>query len=144
VLAPEAGWNYEPENLKSYYEGSCWVEGASGPGTGEWLELRPKEPKRLLGLELKPGLQKSPELFKANARPKRVKVLLNGEHSFVAEIPDQMGACRIPFHGYDQPVKVLKLLFEDVWPGTRFEDLCVTSIGLEVKLPKKPQQDPVR
>jgi hypothetical protein len=144
VLAPEAGWTYEPEHVKDYSDFSCWVEGASGPGTGEWLELRPKESKRLLGLELKPGLQKSAGLFTANARPKQVKVVVNGTHSFVAGIPDRMGSCRIPFHGYDQPVKVLKLVFEDVWPGTRFEDLCMTWIGLEVKLPKKPQQDPVR
>jgi len=55
-----------------------------------------------------------------------------------------MDNCRIPVRGYEKPVKVVKLTFEDVWLGTRFEDLCVTWIGLEVKLPKKPKQDPVR
>ena len=144
VHAPEESFTYEPENVKDTYDGSCWVEGASGPGTGEWLELRPKEPKQLSGLEIAPGFHKSAELFKANARPKRIKVTLNGEHSFVADVPDLMDTYRIPVRGYGQPVKVIKLVFEDVWPGARFEDLCVTWIGLEVKLPKKPKQDPVR
>jgi hypothetical protein len=144
VHAPEERFTYEPENVKDGYPGSCWVEGASGPGTGEWLELRPNEPKALSGLQMWPGFHKSPELFKANARPKRIKVTLNGEHSFVADIPDLMDNCRIPLRGYDKPVKVIKLAFEDVWPGARFEDLCVTWIGLEVKLAKKPKQDPVR
>lgn len=143
VLAAESGWTYEPENVKGSAE-TCWAEGANGPGTGEWLELRPKEAKSLLGLQLKPGLQSSVALFQANARPKRVQVLLNDEHSLVVDIPDLMDFCRIPLDGYAKPVKVIKLVFEDVWPGNRFEDLCVSWIGLEVKLPKKPKQDPSR
>jgi hypothetical protein len=39
---------------------------------------------------------------------------------------------------------VVKLIFEDVWPGTEFEDLCVSGIQLEVRLDKKPKLPAVR
>ena len=71
-------------------------------------------------------------------------MILNGEHRVSAEIPDDMAMCRIPVAGYDKPVKTVRLVFDEVWPGSKFEDLCVGGVALEVKLPKKPKQSPVR
>ncbi|MBN8456535.1 MAG: hypothetical protein J0M04_01625 [Verrucomicrobia bacterium] len=142
VLPPQDGKTYGPENLTEHP--GVWSEGAPGPGAGEWLEIRPKSAKPLLALALSPGFQKSPGLFQANARPKKVTMILNGEHKVHAEIPDAPVTCRIPAGGYDKPVKTIRLVFDEVWPGTKFEDLCLSGLWLEVKLAKKPKESPVR
>lgn len=122
----------------------AWSEGAKGPGIGEWLELTPEVPKPLSAINLMPGYTMTRELFDANARPKKVLVELNGEHRFHAEIPDVPEWARIPVSGYAKPVKTIRLTFEEVWKGAKFEDLCVSGVSLEVKVDKKPKIQPSR
>lgn len=144
TLAPEGGHKYDAENIKNPSDENMWSEGAPGPGAGEWLELTPEVPKPLLAITLRPGCWKSHELFTANARPKKVLVELNGEHRFHAEVRDAMEEIEIPVIGYGKPVKKLRLIFEEVWPGKRFEDLCVSSVRLHVRLDKDPKIQPAR
>jgi hypothetical protein len=144
VLPPADGQRYEASNVKEFWGDTTWSEGAPGTGTGEWLELRPDVSKPLAAIEIMPGYFKSEGLFFANARPKKIQVLLNDEHRFVADVLDIMESCRIPVIGYSKPVRKIRLTFQEVWPGTKFEDLCVTGVRLEVKLDKKPTIGPVR
>jgi len=144
TLPPDGDITYDVKNLNDYFTNNAWTEGKPGPGVGEWLELRPEVAKPLRAILMKPGYQKSAELFRNNARPKKVKVTLNGEHSFTADVPDKRAECVMPVCGYDKPVSVIKLVFEEVWPGTKFEDLCVSGVRLEVKLDKKPKLPQVR
>jgi len=144
VKPPEGDLNYAVANLNDGDPNNAWCAGKPGPGVGEWLELRPEVAKPLRSLVLLPGYQKSEELFRANARPKRVKVILNDEHTFSADVPDKRARCTIPVPGYAKPVRVVKLIFEEVWPGGKFEDLCVSGVELEVKLDKKPFITPRR
>jgi hypothetical protein len=144
VLRSDGDLSYAVANLHDNDPGNVWSEGAPGPGVGAWLELRPEVVKPLTAIEISPGYQKSADLFSSNARPKRVKVTLNEEHSFTADVPDKQTSCRIPVRGYAKTVRVVKLIFEDVWPGAKFEDLCVSGIFLEVALDKKPKITPQR
>ena len=144
TLAPDGEISYAVTNLNDDDPDNAWAEGKPGPGVGEWLELRPEVAKPLRAILMKPGYQKSEELFRNNARPKKVKVILNGEHSFTADVPDKKAECVIPVHSYAKPVSVIKLIFEEVWPGAKFEDLCVSGVRLEVKLDKKPNLPSVR
>jgi hypothetical protein len=143
TLPADGDLNYVPENIRNAWEDNTWSEGVSGPGTGEWLEISPVEPKPLLGIQLKPGYQKE-GLFKANARPKKIRFELNGEHRFDADIPDEEEEITIPVTGYGKPVRKLRMTFTEVYPGNRFEDLCVSSVRLHVRLDKKPTVQPAR
>lgn len=143
-LPAEGDHSYEPEKVKNLWGHEAWSEGVKGSGVGEWLELTPAVPKPLIAIELEPGMAKTEELFKANARPKKVLVELNGEKRFSVAIPDLKEAHRIPILDYAKPVKKIRLTFEEVWPGTKFEDLCVSGIRLQVKLDKKPKLEPSR
>lgn len=142
TLPPEGKQSYEADKIKN--GGGAWAEGSSGPGVGEWLEMQPVAPTPLAAVGIHPGYDASDELFKANARPKRVRIVLNGEHSFSAAVPDQKGGFRIPVVGYGKPVRTIKLVFEEVWPGSRFEDLCVSGVWLESRLSKPPKVTPQR
>ncbi len=143
LLASESD-SYAAANVKDMDREKAWCEGTDGAGVGEWLELKPAVAKPLAGIEMFPGYFKSEELFRANARPKLVRVDLNGEHSFTAAVPDDRATCWIPIRGYGQPVKTIRLTFLEVWPGDKFEDLCVSGIRLHVRLDKKPKLEPVR
>jgi hypothetical protein len=143
TLAPANGQSYEAEKVKDWYH-EAWSEGAPGPGKGEWLELTPIAPKPLSAIEILPGYSKTEELFKANARPKKVLVELNNEHQFIIDFPDSIEARKIPIINYKKAVKKIRLTFQDVWPGERFEDLCVSGVRLEVKLDKEPKITPAR
>jgi len=138
TMAADGNIAYVAENIRNYWEETAWCEGAPGPGAGEWLEITPAEPKPLLGIQIKPGYQKE-TLFKANARPKKIQFNLNGEHQFDAEIPDLEESIRIPVTGYAKPVRKIRLTITDIYPGNRFEDLCITGIRLHVRLDKKPK-----
>lgn len=143
TLPPDGDIQYLPENVRNPWS-EMWSEGAKGPGTGEWLELTPKTPKPLTAIAIKPGCFKSAALFQANARPKKLRIQLNGEKTLSADIPDLMEEIEIPVTDYNKPVKHLRITFDEVWPGSRFEDLCITSIRLHVRLDKKPNLQPAR
>ena len=142
TLPPDGGLSYSPDQVKSH--GGSWSEGATGPGIGEWLELQPQVAKPLDAIEIEPGYTKTEELFKANARPKKVRIELNGEHRFTASIPDSKQPCRVAVTGYRKPVKTIRLTFEEVWPGTQHEDLCISRIWLHARLDKEPEVQPSR
>jgi hypothetical protein len=143
TLPADGDINYVPENIRERWEDNTWSEGVPGPGTSEWLEITPAEPKPMLGIRIKPGYQKE-GLFKANPRPKKIRFELNGEHRFDADIPDQEEEITIPVVGYAKPVNKLRMTFTEVYPGSRFEDLCVSSVRLHVRLDKKPKIQPAR
>jgi len=143
-LAPADGHTYEVSKIKNFWGNETWSEGKPGAGVGEWLELKPVAPKPLAAIEIQPGFAKSDDLFQANARPKKIRVELNEGHSFKVDVPDSKDVLRVPIIGYTKPVNKIRLTFEEVWPGTKFEDLCVSGVRLEVKLDKKPKLEPVR
>jgi hypothetical protein len=144
TLPDDGNLSYAAANVQSFWDDQTWSEGAPGPGSGEWLLLTPKVAKPLAAIGLQPGYAKSDELFRANARPKRIRVELNGEHRFHADIPDSKDVFEIPVKGYAKPVKSVKLVVEDVWKGSKHEDLCISGVVLHVRLDKKPEIQPAR
>lgn len=161
TLASDAGFTYGPEHLsedpsrgvwtvdgqssgtgewRSVTKGN-WCEGVPGPGAGEWIEVTPKRPAPMLGLSIAPGINsyKQPALFKANGRPSRVEIVLNGEHRFAASLGDSPYAQFIPVLGYAKPVKTVRITMVEVRPGERYQDACISQVILYDRLPKKPE-----
>ncbi len=142
TLAPQGEYRYDAENLRQW---DAWVEGAPGPGIGEWLELEPAVAKPLVAISFDPGLDAfEEERYLANARPRRVRLDLNGEHSVTMEVPDSPEEFRYALEGYDKPVAKIRLTFEEVWPGGKFEDLCLRNLRLHASLDRKPEIRPAR
>lgn len=142
TLAPQGDHTYDAENLKLW---DAWAEGAKGPGIGEWLELKSAVPKPLVAVSFDPGLDGNDEQrYSNNARPRKVRLELNGEHTVTLDVPDSPEEFRHVVAGYDKPVETIRLTFEEVWPGKKFEDLCLRNLRLHVALEKKPEVRPAR
>ncbi len=142
TLPPEGTVKFVAANIKG--NDNPWCEGAKGPGIGEWLELEPVEPKPLTAISMTPGYARDQKLFEANGRPRKMLVELNGEHRFTVDVPDSRDEVEFPVLNYRKPVKKIRLTFIEVWPGNRFEDLCITHVSLHVRLDKKPVLPPCR
>jgi hypothetical protein len=135
-----------PSKVRGYT--GCWSEGAKGQGVGEWLELMPEVPSVLRAISIWPGFRntdkESAGLFQANARPKKVRIELNGEKSYDVELEDRPEYQRLFLPDYAKPVKTLRLTFLSVYPGDQFEDLCVAGVRLISGLSKEPKIAPCR
>lgn len=140
--------NGPAEMLKTW---GAWI--SQGPGPGEWVELKPAVPKPLAAISFDSDGdgyaigEVSPMDY---ARLKRVRVVLNGEHSFTIDLPDAPDApgtaetFRHVVSDYDTPVSTIRLEFEDVWPGKKHPYLSLRNLQLHVRLDKEPVLKPNR
>ncbi len=144
VLAPQNGIFYHAENVMDGNWDNVWAEGAKGGGAGEWIEAELEVPKALQSLTIVGGYQKDSRSFQNNARPKRVEVLLNGEHRFEADLPDAEGPTDLPVVGYDKPVEKLRLMIKEVYPGKNWQDCVITDLSVTTALDKAPDVQPAR
>lgn len=145
TLAPSGGKTYDAANLKST-EQNVWCEGAKGSGVGEWLEITPEVAQPLRSIKIVPGYVNWDDetLFKKNGRPKKLEVVINGDHKFDATLADRSDEQEIAILGYEEPVKSIRLTAKEVYPGAKYEDMCIAKVSLEAKLKKKPNVTPAR
>jgi hypothetical protein len=144
TLRAKGSLSYDAANVRMPDRDKVWSEGVPGPGIGEWIEIKPEVARPVRSVRIHPGHSASQELFHANARPKRVECLVNGEHRFEATLDDSDEEQTIFVQGYDKPVKMLRLIIRDVYPGTRHEDTCISSIRLETRALRTPKIQPAR
>jgi len=144
VLPPQKENTYEADNVADESGETVWAEGARGSGAGEWIEVEPEVPKPLDSLTIAGGYQKDTDLFRHNARPKRLEILLNGEHRFTADLPDAEGSTVIPVLGYDKPAEKVRVTIREVYPGEKWQDCVITALALTSALDKAPDVSPAR
>ncbi|WP_242393840.1 NADase-type glycan-binding domain-containing protein [Anaeromyxobacter oryzisoli] len=138
TLAPNRKHGFGAEHLAEEASEVPWAEGAPGDGLGEWVELRPTRPAPLLALEITPGFASVPGLFKANGRPSRIEILLNGEHRFVATLGDSPTPQLVPVVGYAKAVSSVKITILEARPGARYPDTCISRVVLYDRLAHEP------
>ncbi|MCP3143531.1 NADase-type glycan-binding domain-containing protein [Pyxidicoccus xibeiensis] len=154
----ENGWNKHAQNYLPLYVAdddptTAWVEGAKGRGEGEALEWwGPALTKaKSFRVFLRNGFQKSDKLFRANARPRKVKLepLVQGETgaqvtgtALEVELKDVQGwqEVRLPV-----PAKVqgVRLTLASTYPGTAYDDTCLSDLRVYVEGedPYKPEAE---
>jgi hypothetical protein len=103
-----------------------WAEGKAGNGEGEKLYLVLEQPVdciSILGGFVDFDKQ---YLFKQNCRPKQIRITsASGKFSIVCNIED-----KVYFLEIELPKKVSDLTIEilQVYPGTRYSDLCISAL----------------
>jgi hypothetical protein len=139
----ENGWNKHAQNYLPLYVAdddptTAWVEGAKGRGEGEALEWwGPALTKaKSFRIFVRNGFQKSDKLFRANARPRKVRLepLVQGETgtqvsgtALETELKDVQGwqEVRLPVPAKVQGVRLTLL---STFPGTAYDDTCLSDL----------------
>ena len=146
-----AGGRYKPENvnksnpsLLDVEPDSCWAEGVAGNGEGEWLQLDANVPVVLDTLEITNGLAVSEALFRANNRIKKLDLTINGAEPISVQLPDQIDPFAIKLPPSQDAVRTIRLTIREVYPGTKYQDTCISRIRLLRSLTKAPEITPAR
>lgn len=112
---------------------TAWVEGVSGPGIGEWIQLTFSSPIELRDLRFDVGYDKSADLFAKNNRIKSATLVFsNGEPMTVgfedARGPQEFAMARAP--GSNVETAFVRVIIDEVYPGTRYDDTCLAEIEM--------------
>jgi hypothetical protein len=146
TLPPHAEYKYDVDNIKGIRADETWVEGAEGDGIGESITLTVHRPLPVEAIMIMPGYRTfDGTKWAKNNRVAELEVTLNGEHTFLAKIPDHKFAnlYPVPVRGYTNPVNTVKLVIKAVHRG-RDRDTCISQVELRGKLAKKPEFNPAR
>ncbi|RBP47332.1 hypothetical protein DES53_101129 [Roseimicrobium gellanilyticum] len=148
TLPPDGSRKYGVENVADWSKETAWVEGVPGQGIGESITLTLPTPAKVRRAGIVNGLADSGELYFANSRVAKLDVSVNGGKPVRVELPDEMlSSERFYFDLPDtkgEAVKSVKLTIAEVYPGTKFEDTCISDVVLVVPLSKKPKLHPIR
>lgn len=135
--------NYLPLYAADDDASSAWVEGAPGPGLGESLLFtgpRLKQAKELK-VFIRAGYQKSMALFRANHRPKDVRLeplrFDSGAPQAAGEPVAVTLADQVGWQEFTLPVSgtwdSLRLVLVSVYPGSTYDDTCVSDVRVFVR-----------
>ncbi|WP_237223182.1 NADase-type glycan-binding domain-containing protein [Spirochaeta thermophila] len=123
----EGDITYTVKNLRSIDLETPWVEGAKGNGIGESITIKNTV---LDSLILFSGYlsYKKPYLYTQNARPKKIRVACK-EIGFekVFDVADTPNPQVLEF-GRLIDMKDITITIIDVYPGTKYEDMCIHAI----------------
>lgn len=127
VLAPQGSNTYGPDNLFDFSDSSAWCEGARGPGIGEMVSLRIDNGGPFRRFLIENGYGKSNDTFTRNARPRTIEIRTNTGIRFQHVLEDKSFE-QMVFLPEPDTYKTLQIRVIDVYPGTRYQDLCISTI----------------
>ncbi len=130
---------YTPDNLGKAFEVGCkchpywwnynhipWVEGVDGNGIGEYVTVEFTEP--VIELELINGYSdiQNMKLYKENARVKTFKLEdLDNNITTTVSFDDYVYFNQVIL---EKPTTKVRLTIQEVYPGTKYQDTCFSSI----------------
>ena len=123
--------NYHPLYLGDDDPGTAWVEGAKGPGVGEWVRLKitALSGATRVRLRIRNGYQKSAHLYQANERVKDLEVkLLPSGKVLPATLTDAQGWQELVVEQPAGPLEAIEVTVKSIYPGKNYEDLCISDI----------------
>lgn len=132
-LQGESG--YHPDFIRDGKLSTAWVEGSSGDGEGEWIEISFGKPENITGIIIVNGYIKSEELYRANNRIKDLNIWASRETDTLV---NDVTLSDRSFQGGQKAVGELLPGFKDVkkcrfkiksvYKGSRYHDTCISEI----------------
>ncbi|MBP7584040.1 MAG: hypothetical protein KBA61_08415 [Spirochaetes bacterium] len=136
---------YDAGNAIDGKHDTAWIEGKEGDGRGEWLDISLKREISANEIGIVPGYAKTREIYYRNNRISKLEIILNGERSIMATIPDDQYTHSyhperyhyIDVSGYAKKVKNIKLIIRGVYRGAD-NDTCIGDVVVRKRLSKRP------
>ena len=126
--SPVSGISYQPENVLDQSIATAWIEGASGPGLGEWIRCDFPQEVKLNRIIITPGYFKTPELWKQNNRLAAASFYFSDGSSQRFTFPDRMVERRLEVGGVR--TRWVRMVIDDYYLGTvDVEDTPISSLA---------------
>ncbi|MCC7537114.1 MAG: hypothetical protein IT379_12910 [Deltaproteobacteria bacterium] len=111
---------------------TAWGEGAIGSGAGQWIEATLPSRRLVQRIEIVPGFDKwhprSGDLFFRNAHLRRFRLRFDDGTVLARHV--EHGSRSHVVAGLQEWTRRVRLEVDEVWPGTRWEDLQISEIAL--------------
>lgn len=136
-LTESEALKHPPQQAHDRSMQKVWSEGVEGNGEGETLSftfITTEKDTTDLGVTscaIATGHQGSAKLFRQNARPRTLELVVDGRAVATLELQDDMGLqwFEIPKVKLARPSKhVIGLKIGEVYPGSKFQDSCITEV----------------
>jgi hypothetical protein len=147
ATASSSAKGYGPENVADLQGATAWVAGRNG-GINESLTLTLTKPAHVNQIGIVPGYAKSQELYFANSRVRELEVTVNNSPPISVTLPDEFvesglydyrGYALIDLPTYSGNARTITLTIRKVYPGSKYNDLCISELLLRKRLPSKPE-----
>jgi hypothetical protein len=125
---------------------TAWAAGRNG-GLNESVTLTLAKPEHVDQIGIVLGYAKTKRLYFANNRVKVLEVVVNGSHTIKAVLPDEYisfspaskkGYQLIDLGNYSGDAKTITLTVKEVYPGSKYNDTCISEVLLRKRLKEKP------
>ena len=145
MCEPRTGFCHAPSRLVDGKSATAWCEGAAGNGPGATLTLDLGRTRKVIGLRFEPSYAKNKQVMFDNARLKklaisgddgrRMGVAFSDQEPEYAFKPGMQIDFSAPTVDFPKPLVTRRLKLEvlEVYPGSKFKDLCVSEIAVYVK-----------
>lgn len=140
-LKPQGRFTYEASHAHDFNHESVWAEGVAGQGIGEWLEYEfPGHCPRITKVKILGGHAKSDKAWRANSRPKAIKMYYKGDPYAILDLEDSrtLQCFDVGVLGpHDEAAPAWTLRFEilEVYPGDKYADTVISELyfdGIDV------------
>lgn len=113
-----------------------WVEGVKGNGIGESVTI--EFTKEVYGISVLNGYTdiNNMKLFKENSRVKQL--IISDLKNNIEKIVDFDDKVYFNYIEFDKPTDKIRLTIKDVYPGTKYQDTCISSV---IENTNKPERD---
>jgi hypothetical protein len=123
--APERAFDDDPS--------TAWNESERGDGAGSWISATFTNPVRVQLIRIATGWDtispRNGDLFPQNSHLRRVRITFDGDHAIERDVGVDQRILVVA--GLQERVGTVRIEALDVWPGTRWADLCISEITLE-------------
>lgn len=129
TLAAQYGYSYYAGNVLSSTATSPWVEGASGYGVGEWIQISTSDGKQatLSEVSIRNGHQRTSDLYYKNGRVQDITLEFSDGSSVYVTLDDYMDWQTIVL---SEPVSTsyVRIIIESVYSGSHYTDTCIARV----------------
>jgi len=137
TLAPQGKTSYDAVNLGNGDNSNTWCEGVEGQGIGERVNAQVIgfTNTHIKSFVIVNGFAKNQTTWKNNSRVKTLRLYAGGEHLSDFPISDIIKPQTINLpETLPLSQSKLDLSFEiaEVYPGSKFDDLCITGISFDI------------
>ncbi len=123
----QEGVDYEPSNVKDLKQSTVWVEGVSGSGLGEWVEVHFDGTHEVAEFQIWNGNWYTFDFWHRHNRVKELEVELGDGTKHTFTLTDEMAPERVKLPKAAR-TSSMRFKVKGIYDGNTFNDTCISEI----------------